>query len=60
MDPKGADMKTARLDYADQAAPDFAFTVSQENALLFLLAIDETQGLSLEDAAREDAFEDRL
>ena len=32
MDPKGgADMKPARLDYADQAAPDFALTVSQEN-----------------------------
>jgi hypothetical protein len=29
-------------------------------ALLFLLPIDETHGLSLEDAAREDAFEDRL
>ena len=31
MDPKGADMKPARLDYADQAAADFAFTVSEEN-----------------------------
>ena len=40
--------------------PDNLIEFSVGTALLFLLAIYEPQGLSLEDAAREDAFEDRL
>jgi hypothetical protein len=47
MDPKGADMKPARLDYADQAAPDFAFTVSHEN-VKWLRSIRNARRLELE------------